>query len=231
MTPLAAADRNHLLAALPLAVRSRMAHSLHPVLLKLGQVLHQPEARLRHVYFPTTSMVSLLTVTNGGKALEVGLVGPQGMVGISLALGVRTSPIRAIAQSAGGALRMSVPAFLAELRRSRSLREEASRYALVSMVTAMHLAACNLSHTLESRLARWLLMTRDCLRTNTFLLTQEFLAQMLGVRRTGVSEAAHRLQQRGLLRYSRGRITLLDVAGLRATSCLCHEAIRKLTER
>jgi CRP-like cAMP-binding protein len=233
MTPELAkpADRNYLLAALPRAVRSRIAHSLQSVPLELGQVLHRPGATLRHVYFPTSAMISLLTVVHGGKALEVGLVGPQGMVGVSLVLGVTASPVRAIAQSEGSALRMSVPAFVAELKRNRWLRRETSRYAHVSMATAMHIAACNLAHTLESRLARWLLMTRDCLRTDTFLLTQEFLAQMLGVRRTGVSQVAARLQQRGVVRYSRGKIIILDVAGLRATSCACYETIRRLTER
>jgi CRP-like cAMP-binding protein len=181
---------------------------MQAVPLALGQVLYEPGGRMRHVYFPTSSMVSLVTVTNGGKALEVGLVGPQGMVGVSLVLGIGTSPVRAIAQGAGSALRMSVPAFVAELKRNRPLRREASLYVHVSMVTAMHIAACNLEHTLESRRARWLLMTRDCLRTDTFLLTQEFLAQMLGVRRSGVSEVARRLQQGGLIRYSRGKITL-----------------------
>jgi CRP-like cAMP-binding protein len=126
---------------------------------------------------------------------------------------------------------MSAAAFAAELKRNRWLHREALRFAHVSMVTAMHIAACNLAHPLEARLARWLLMTRDCLRTETFLLTQEFLAQMLGVRRSGVSEVARRLQQSGLIRYSRGKIIIVDGAGLRASACGCYENIRKLTDR
>lgn len=205
-----------------------MSGRLESVPLALGQLLCQAGEETRHVYFPIDGLVSLLAVADGRKALEVGMVGRQGMVGVSLALGVRASPVRALVQSPGTAMRMTARAFSEELKRNRSLEREASRYANVLMATAMHIAACNNVHRMELRLARWLLMTGDFLASNTFSLTQEFLAQMLGVRRTGVSGAASELQRRRLIRYNRGTITILNRGRLRAASCGCYETIRDL---
>lgn len=206
-----------------------MLGKLEPVSLTLGQVLCEPWAETSHVYFPNDSLVSLVAVAAGGKALEVGMVGREGMFGVSLALGVSKSPARALVQGAGTAMRMSARMFRTELKRNRWLHREASRFANVAMATAMQVAACNNAHLLEARLARWLLMTSDCLSMNTFFITQGFLAHMLGVRRTGVSEAAVGLQKRGLVIYKRGRMTILNRPGLRAASCGCYETIRKLT--
>jgi len=203
---------------------------LESVSLELGQVLCEPWADTSYVYFPNDSLVSLIAVAAGGKGLEVGMVGRQGMFGVSLVLGAARSPTRALVQGAGTAMRMSAPRFAAELKRSPSLHRAASRYANVSMATAMQIAACNNAHVVDERCARWLLMTSDYLSTNAFFLTQDFLAQMLGVRRTGVSEAAASLQRRGLVSYRRGRMTIVNRSGLIAAACGCYETIRGLTK-
>jgi CRP-like cAMP-binding protein len=195
----------------------------------LGEVLYEAGAAPGKVYFPETALVSLIAAPERGTALEVGLVGSQGMVGVSLALGVRTSPVRAFVQGSGTALGMLAPEFSAELKRNRWLRREVSRWANTSMTTAMYLAACNSAHRLEQRLARWLLMTSDALSSATFYLTQDFLAQMLGVRRNAVSEVASRLQARGVIEYQRGNIEILDQRRLRAASCRCYRVIQNLT--
>jgi CRP-like cAMP-binding protein len=226
-----ARPQNLLLAALPEKVYRRMLGKLETVRLTLGEILCEPWAETSHVYFPNDSLVSLVAVAAGGKALEVGMVGYQGMFGVSLALGVSKSPARALVQGAGTAMRMSARTFRMELKRNRWLHQEASRSASAAMATAMQVAACNNAHLLNARLARWLLMTSDCLAMSSFFLTQGFLAQMLGVRRTGVSEAAAALQKRGLVAYKRGKMTILNRPALVAASCGCYETIRKLTDR
>jgi CRP-like cAMP-binding protein len=203
---------------------------LELVPLELGQVLCEPWAVTSHVYFPNDSLVSLIAVAAGGKGLEVGMVGRQGMFGVSLVLGASKSPTRALVQGAGTAMRLSAERFSAELKRNKALHVAASRYANVSMATAMQVAACNNAHAVDERCARWLLMTSDYLSANSFALTQAFLAQMLGVRRTGVSEAAARLQKRGLVSYRRGKLTIVNRAGLVAASCGCYATIRNLTK-
>jgi len=208
-----------------------MLGKLEAVPLALGQVLCEPLAITSHVYFPNDSLVSLIAVAAGGKALEVGMVGRQGMFGVSVALGVSKSPARALVQGAGTAMRMSARMFHAELERNSWLLQEASRYANVAMATAMQIAACNNVHSVDQRAARWMLMTSDHLESDTFFLTQEFLAHMLGVRRSGVSDAAAALQERGLVSYSRGRMTILNRAQLVVASCGCYETIRRLTTR
>jgi CRP-like cAMP-binding protein len=200
---------------------------LELVPLKLGQVLCEPWAPCAHVYFPNDSLVSLVAIA-GGKRLEVGMVGRSGMFGVSLALGAHRSPARALVQAAGTAMRMSARKFSAELKRNLPLQNETLRFAAVSMATAMQVAACNNAHSVEERCARWLLMTSDSLSANAFFITQDFLAQMLGVRRTGVSAAAAGLQRRGLVSYRRGRMTILNRAGLIAAACGCYEVIRNL---
>jgi CRP-like cAMP-binding protein len=223
------APANLILASIPAKTYRRM--KLELVSLELGQVLCEPWALASHVYFPNDSLISLIAAAEGGKGVEVGMVGYQGMFGVSLALGAGSrSPARALVQSAGTAMRLSAGGFSAELERNVPLRKAASRYAYESMATAMQVAACNNTHVVDERCARWLLRTSDHLASNEFFLTQVFLAQMLGVRRSGVSEAAARLQKRGLVSYRRGRMTILNRPGLIAASCRCYATIRNLTK-
>jgi CRP-like cAMP-binding protein len=191
-------------------------------------VLYQPRTTSRHVYFPNDCMVSLLAIADRKSGLEVGVVGREGMVGIPLALGVSTSPVRALVQGAGSAMRMSSARFGRELKHNRPLQRELDRCAYVAMATAMQIAVCNKEHLIEARLARWLLMTRDRVASDEFRFTQEYIALMLGVRRAGVNSAASALQRRKLIRYSRGVVQILDRARLRAACCSCYEIIRKL---
>lgn len=207
-----------------------MQGSLEQVDLEFGQLLHERGAELRHVYFPNDSLISLLAMVEDGDALEVGLVGRNDMFGVALALGYPSSPVRALVQVAGSAMRMSARRFIAELERNPRLQRLVDRCAFVAMATAMQIAACNKAHVLEARLARWLLMVRDRLGRGEFPLTQQFLARMLGVRRAGVAEAASALQQRGLIRYSRGKVGILKPARLRAVACSCYGVIRKLEQ-
>jgi len=217
-----------LLAALPSKTYQRLVSGLERVDLEFGRVLYETGDAVRHVYFPNDSLVSLLVSVEGNGALEVGMVGKEGMVGIPLALGKPTSPVLVLVQGGGSAMRMSGVRFAAELKRNGGLKQELDRCLYVSMMTAMQIAACNKSHVIAERLARWLLMVRDRVARDEFPLTQEFLARMLGVRRAGVTEAAGNLQRRKLISYSRGRVRILDVEGVRAASCACYEVIRKL---
>jgi CRP-like cAMP-binding protein len=197
--------------------------------LALGEVLYHARTANRHVYFPNDCTVSLVAVADRSSGgLEVGLVGREGMVGVSSALGVSTSPVRALVQGAGSAMRMSSARFGRELKHNRPLQRELDRCAYVAMATAMQIAVCNNEHLLEARLARWLLMTRDRAGSDKFRSTQESIALMLGVRRVGVTAAASALQRQKLIRYSRGTMQILDGKGLREVSCSCYEVIRKL---
>ena len=222
---------NRLLEALPSGDRRRVFAECETVELVFGDVLYKPWDRLSHVYFPTTSFISLIMPVDGSGSLEVGLVGNEGMFGIPLVLGVDVSPVRAVVQGAGSALRMDAPAFCRELGRSRALRREIDRYVFVHLSQLAQTAACTRFHVVEARLARWLLMTQDRAHANTFHITQEFLAFMLGVRRVGVTKAASSLQERNLIRYSRGNITVLDRRGLKAASCGCYKADRASYDR
>jgi CRP-like cAMP-binding protein len=226
-----AVPANYILAALPRAAYRRMLGKLERVPFGLGEVLYEAGTSPRHVYFPNDSMVSLIGMTQERNPLEVGLVGREGMVGCSLALGVKVSPTGALVQGAGSAMRMGAADFSREFQRNAPLRREVLRSAGVQMATAMQIAACNNAHRLQPRLARWLLMTRDRLATNRFAMTQEFLAQMLGTRRSTVNAGASALQRAGLITYSRGVIVIGDLERLRAAACSCYEGIRRLTAR
>jgi CRP-like cAMP-binding protein len=219
---------NSLLAALPRTEYERLMSGLEPVRLTFGEVLFQPGEPIRHAYFPNDCLVSLLAVVEGRTILEVGLVGGEGMVGISLALGIGVSPIRALVQESGTAMRMKSARFGREFSRNPSLRRDLFRYTHALMAQATQTAVCSRFHLLEARLARLLLMTRDRMRSNEFRLTHEFLAQMLGVRRVGVTKAAGTLQHRELIRYSRGSIRILDRKGLEAASCRCYQIVKNL---
>jgi CRP-like cAMP-binding protein len=221
------ARSNALLAALPRVGYARIARLLSPVSLELGQILHEPEA-LRYVYFPVDCLVSLFAAVPHHLAVEVALIGSEGMVGASLALGARTSPLQALVQGAGRALRMDASDFLREMPRTAGLRAGVHRYVNLLMGQLGQTAACNAFHALEARCARWLLMTSDRMQSDELELTHELLARMLGVRRVGVTVAAGNLQRRGLIAYSRGRITILDRERLTASACECYAVLRKL---
>lgn len=213
---------NKLLAALPRAALQGILPVLDPVTLVLGDVLHEPGEPLRHVYFPLTCLVSLIVVVEDQLALEVALVGREGIVGVSLALGVELSPVRAVVQGGGSALRASKAAFRTALHGDAPLQKVLQRYANTLIGEIAQTAGCNRFHLLEARLARWLLMTRDRVESADFMMTQEFLSTMLGVRRVGISDAASSFQRRHLIEYSRGHITILDHEGLEAASCSCY---------
>lgn len=217
---------NRLLAALPRKDYQRLLRDLEPVTLTFGDVLYEPEQPIRHVYFPSDSLVSLLTLVEGHMALEVGLVGREGMLGIPVALGIVDSPVRALVQGTGSALRMTSALFRSEYGRHGILHRELNRYIHERIVQITQTAACNRFHPIEGRLARWLLMTRDRMGMNHFRLTQELLGNMLGVLRVAVTNAAGALQQRGLISYSRGEISILDGNGLEAASCRCYQIIK-----
>jgi CRP-like cAMP-binding protein len=221
---------NSVLAALPRKTYQDLLSGLEPVTLAFGEVLYEPGEPIRDVYFPTGSLVSLLTLVEGRLALEVGLVGREGMVGVALALGIGVSPVRALVQGSGRALRMSAARFRKELQRSAPLQRELYRYTHSLMAQITQTAACNRFHMVPARLARWLLMTRDRVRSGQFHLTHEFLAHMLGVRRVGVTQAASALQRRKLIAYRRGNITILDHGALETASCACYAIVKHMRD-
>jgi len=224
-------ELNRLLEALPSSDRRRMLAGSESVKLVFADVLYSPGERLSHVYFPTSSFISLIMPVDDVTSLEVGLVGNEGMFGIPLVLGIDVSPLRAVVQGEGLALRMDAAPFCHELGRSQALQREMNRYVFVHMSQLAQTAACTRFHVVEARLARWLLMTQDRARASTFHITQEFMALMLGVRRVGVTKAARSLQTRGLIHYSRGDITVLDRRGLKSASCGCYKADREAYAR
>ena len=223
-----ASIENSLLAAIPRKEYRRLLPGFEPVTLIFGQVLYEPGETIRHVYFPNKSLVSLLTLADGHLALEVGLIGREGMVGIPLVLGHTVSSVRALVQGTGMAMRMAATQFQKEFRLSAPLQRELYRYIHTLMSQISQTAACNRFHVVEMRLARWLLMTHDRVKSDHFRMTHEFLAHMLGVRRVGVTKAAHALQKQKLISYSRGDITILDRDGLVAAACECYEVVKDM---
>ena len=218
---------NRLLSALPPEEYHRLALSLEPVPLDLKTVLHKEGEEFSHVYFPTRGVVSLLTVLGGGKGIEVGLVGCEGVVGLPLFLGSATTPFRALVQVPGDALRVRADEFRARLRAAPgTLPALLAGYTHAFLTQVSQLAACNSQHSIEKRCCRWLLMTHDRVGADCFALTQEFLASMLGVRRASVSEVARVLQRARHVHFRRGRVTVLDRAGLEASACECYRLVR-----
>jgi CRP-like cAMP-binding protein len=223
--------KNVVLSSMPARELARLRASLEPVTLAFGEMLYQPGERIRHVYFPIDCLISLLTVVDRRRSLEVGMVGNEGMAGMPFILGVGVSGVRALVQGAGAALRMEAGAFRAEFNRNSGLQQALYRYTYGLMAQISQTAACNRFHDAEERLARWLLMTRDRVHSDRFALTHAFLAHMLGLRREGVTEAASELKRRGLITYSRGQIHILNVKGLMAASCSCYEIVNKVFRR
>jgi len=221
---------NHLLAAVPRREHQRMLAGLEPVKLAYGQVLYEPAERIRHVYFPLDCLVSLLTAVEKSRTLEVGMVGNEGMVGMPMALGIGVSAVRALVQGSGTAMRMTGTQFRDEFKKNMPLQRGLFRYAHLLMAQVSQTAACNRFHDAGARLARWLLMTSDRLHADEFLLTHEFLAHMLGVRRVGVTKAAEELRHKKLISYSRGHIRILDRRGLEAAACACYRIVKDLQD-
>ena len=216
---------NRLLATLPKNEYQRLLPQLEHVAMPFAEVLYEPGASIRHIYFPNNSIISLLAEVAGNASLEVGIVGNEGMAGISVFMGVNTSRNRAVVQSAGTALRMKAAALRKETNHVGSLHRLLHRYSHSLLTQACQSAACNRFHRVNARLARWLLMTHDRVGADEFRVTQEFMSNMLGVRREGVTGAAGILQRDELISYSRGQVKILNRAGLEAVSCECYRII------
>jgi CRP-like cAMP-binding protein len=222
--------RNHLLAALPDAEWQRWAPQLELVDMPLGQVLYESGGTLSHVYFPITSIVSLLYVMENGASAEIAVVGYEGVVGISLFMGGESTPSRAVVQSAGQCFRLKADAIKEEFKRAPVLHL-LLRYTQALITQMAQTAVCNRHHSLDQQLCRWLLLSLDRLQGNELVMTQELISNMLGVRREGVTESALKLQTLGFIRYSRGRITVLDRPGLELRTCECYAVVKKEYER
>ena len=222
-----ASPSNHLIDLLPRKDRLRFIDACEHIALPLAQVLCEPGKPTKYVYFPTEGFISLIAVVKGSPGVEVGMVGREGMLGVQLALGVATAPLHALVQGSGTAWRIGTKAFKAELAASPQLQSELHRYLYVLMAQLAESAACVRFHQIGPRLARWLLMSQDRSQTNTFEVTQEFLAYMLGVRRVGITAAAGALQKSGLISYSRGKLTVLNRKGLEHAASGCYEADQK----
>ena len=223
--------QNHLLAALPASDYERLASYLELVPMKLGEVLYESGVQLRYVYFPTTSILSLLYVMEDGASAEIAIVGNEGLLGISLFMGGETTPSRAVVQSAGHAFRLKAALLKSEFGRFGPTMHLLLRYTQALITQMAQTAVCNRHHSVDQQLCRWLLLSLDRLQTNELSMTQELIANMLGVRREGVTEAAGKLQNAGLISYQRGRITVLDRPGLEARSCECYQVVKTEFDR
>jgi CRP-like cAMP-binding protein len=223
--------QNHLLAALPTSDFQRLASHLELVPMKLGEVLYESGVQLRYVYFPTTSILSLLYVMEDGASAEIAIVGNEGILGISLFMGGETTPSRAVVQSAGHAFRLKAVLLKNEFGRFGPTMHLLLRYTQALITQMAQTAVCNRHHSVDQQLCRWLLLSLDRLQTNELSMTQELIANMLGVRREGVTEAAGKLQGAGLISYQRGRIAVLDRPGLEARSCECYQVVKTEFDR
>jgi CRP-like cAMP-binding protein len=220
-------SQNHLLGALPPAEAQRWMPLLESVDLPLGHVLYESGAALGHVYFPTTAIVSLLYVMENGASAEIAVVGNEGVVGVSLFMGGESTPSRAVVQSAGQGFRLKANTMKEEFNRAGPVLHLLLRYTQALITQMAQTAVCNRHHTLDQQLCRWLLLSLDRLEGNQLVMTQELIANMLGVRREGVTEGALKLQRAGLISYARGHITVLDRAGLEKRSCECYSVVKK----
>lgn len=223
--------QNHLLDALPGADFERIAAHLELMHMKLGDVLYESGAPLRHVYFPTTCIISLLYVMEDGASAEIAIVGNEGILGISLFMGGDTTPSRAMVQSAGYAYRLKADLLKTEFGRFGPSMHLLLRYTQALITQMAQTAVCNRHHSVDQQLCRWLLLSLDRLQSNELSMTQELIANMLGVRREGVTEAAGKLQEAGLISYRRGTITVLDRPGLEARACECYQVVKTEFDR
>ena len=224
-------NQNHLLAVLLADVFARLSPNLELVPMPLGHVLYESGSELRHVYFPTSSIVSLLYVMEDGASAEIAVVGNEGVIGVALFMGGETMPNRAVVQSAGHAYRLKGQLLKEEFNRSGELQHLLLRYTQALLTQMAQTAVCNRHHSLDQQLCRWLLLSLDRLPSNELVMTQELIANMLGVRREGVTEAAGNVQKAGLIEYNRGRITVLDRAGLEARVCECYGVVKREFDR
>src|SRR5512132_77430 len=223
--------QSHLLAALPAAEFDRLASHLELVPMPLGEALYESGGHLRYVYFPTTSIVSLLYVMEDGASAEIAVVGNEGILGISLFMGGETTPSRAVVQSAGYGYRLRAQLLKSEFGRFGAMLHLLLRYTQALITQMAQTAVCNRHHSIDQQLCRWLLVSLDRLSSNELSMTQELIANMLGVRREGVTEAAGKLQDAGLIRYHRGKITVLDRVGLEARTCECYQVVKTEFDR
>ena len=223
--------QNHLLAALPEAEWLRWQPLLERVPLPLGKVLYESGAAMGHVYFPTNAIVSLLYVMEDGGSAEIAVVGNEGVVGIALFMGGESTPSRAVVQSAGEGYRLPAQVMKQEFERSGPVLHLLLRYTQALITQMAQTAVCNRHHSLDQQLCRWLLLSMDRLYGNELVMTQELIANMLGVRREGVTEGALKLQKAGLIKYARGHITILDRPGLEARTCECYAVVKKEYDR
>jgi CRP-like cAMP-binding protein len=222
---------NHLLSVLPEAERARVTPHLVAVEMPLGHVVYESGDSLRHVYFPTTSIVSLLYVTEDGSSAEIAVVGNEGIIGIALFMGGETTPNRAVVQSAGEAYRLDSRILKEEFHRAGPLQRLLLRYTQALITQMTQTAVCNRHHSIDQQLCRWLLLSMDRLPSNELKMTQELIANMLGARRSGVTEAALKLQDAGLIRYSHGHIEVLDRPGLEQRVCECYRVVKREFDR
>ena len=223
--------QNWLLAALPDAEWERWSPHLEAVDMPLGKVLYESGSTMSHVYFPTTAIVSLLYVMEDGASAEIAVVGREGIVGVSLFMGGESTPSRAVVQSAGQGFRLNAKLMLLEFNRAGPVLHLLLRYTQALITQMAQTAVCNRHHSLDQQLCRWLLLSLDRLQASELVMTQELIANMLGVRREGVTEAAANLQRAGLIRYRRGHITVLDRAGLESRTCECYTVVQKEYDR
>jgi CRP-like cAMP-binding protein len=223
--------QNHLLDALPAAERARLFPHLELVLMPLGHAVCEPGMPMRHVYFPTTSIISLLYVMEDGASAEIAVVGNEGIVGVSLFMGGETTTSRAVVQSAGHAYQLTAQHLKDAFFLAGPMQRLLLRYTQALLTQMSQTAVCNRHHLLDQQLCRWLLLSLDRLSTNELTMTQELIANMLGVRREGVTEAAGDLQRAGLIHYSRGKITVVDRPGLEARVCECYQVVKREFDR
>jgi CRP-like cAMP-binding protein len=224
-------ERNHLLAALPRSVWDRLIPQLESVELGLGQVLHEAHETQRDVFFPSTAIVSLFYVLENGAAAAIAVVGDDGIVGVPLFMGGKYTTSRAVVQSAGQGFRLRAQQLMDEFNRNGPVQHLLLRYTQALISQMAQTAVCNRHHSLDQQLCRWLLLSLDRLEGSDLVMTQELIANMLGVRREGVTEAATNLQRDGLIRYARGHIRVLDRAGLEKRTCECYAVVRREYER
>jgi CRP-like cAMP-binding protein len=231
MSPLPSPSLNHLLAALPPEELDRILPFLEPVHLSLGDMLYEPGQQMRHAYFPTTAIISLHYVTEAGASAETAGVGKEGIVGVALFMGGESTSSSAVVQTAGEAYRLEARILKEEFERAGPLQKMLLRYTQALLTQMSQTAACNRHHSLEQRLCRWLLLTADRSASADLTMTQELIANMLGVRREGITEAAGNLQRAGLILNRRGHITVLKRSGLEARSCECYAVVKKEMDR